>query len=163
MAKKKLKKKDAAEGIKTVDVNKKARRDYEILDTAEAGIVLRGSEIKSIRNSGISLRDSYIRMKGTECFLVGCHIAPYQFAGVDAHDPYADRKLLLHRKEIERFAMQVKTKGRTLVPLRVYFNKSGRCKIELGVGRGKKLYDKREDIKGREAKRDLERAIKQDR
>ncbi len=160
MTKKKLKKKDTVDGVKTVDVNKKARRDYEILDTAEAGIVLCGSEVKSIRNNGISLRDSYIRMKGDECYLVGCHIAPYKFAGVDAHDPYADRKLLLHRREIDRLAMQVKTKGRTLVPLKVYFNKSGRCKVELGIGRGKKLYDKREDVKGREAKRHIERAIK---
>ena len=161
MAKGKKKKKNSQqEGRLVIDVNKKARRDYEILDRFEAGIALLGSEVKSIRTGGVSLRDSYIRFKSGECFLVGCHISPYKFSRNDAHDPYRDRKLLLHGREISRLASQVQAKGLTAVPLSIYFNLKGRCKLELGLGKGKKLYDKREDIKEREAKRALDRMRK---
>ncbi len=147
-----------ADGSKLVDANKTARRDYEIVDRFEAGIVLCGSEVKSIRNNGVSLRDSYVRLKGKECYLVDAHIAPYTFAGKDAHDPYQDRKLLLNRKEIDRLSVQSQAKGLTIVPMSIYFNSKGRCKLEIGLGRGKKLHDKRQDLKAREAKRDMDRA-----
>ncbi|MCB0322231.1 MAG: SsrA-binding protein SmpB [Bdellovibrionales bacterium] len=159
-AKKSAQKGEGESGARVVDVNKKARHDYEIISTAEAGIVLTGSEVKSIRQNGVSLRDSYVRMKGTECYLVGAHVAPYAFAGLNAHEPYRERKLLLHRREIERLGAQVQTKGLTLIPLRIYFNPKGRCKLEIGVGRGKKLHDKRQDQKAKEARRDMERALR---
>ena len=159
MAKKK-KKQQAPEGAKVIAVNKKARRDYEVLDSTEAGIVLTGAEVKSIRNGSINLRESYIRVKGNECFLVGCHITPYAFARQEETSPTRDRKLLLHRKEIDRLNVQVTQKGLTLVPLKVYFNSRGRCKLEVGLGRGKKLHDKRRDIKDREVKRQLDRVTK---
>ena len=155
------KKKNAQESGKLViDVNKKARRDYEITEMFEAGISLLGSEVKSVRASGVSLRDSYVRVKDNECMLVGCHIGPYEFARQDSHEPYRDRKLLLHRREISRLFEAIKQKGLTVVPLRIYFNKAGKCKLEIGLGRGKKLFDKREDIKTRDAKRQIERALK---
>ena len=145
-------------GVLVVAANRKARADYEILDKAEAGIVLVGSEVKSIRNGGINLKDTYIRVKGGELFLVGSHISPYSHSRVDAHETVRDRKLLMHKKEIIRLGVQVQQKGLSLVPLRVYFRK-GRCKVEIGVGRGKKLHDKRQDLKAREAMRDIERSL----
>ena len=150
----------ASDGYKVIDVNKKARRDFEIRDTFEAGIALLGSEVKSIRDGGVNLRDSYIRFKNGECYLVGCHVSPYKFSSHDAPDPIRDRKLLLHKRDIEKLGSQVQAKGLTLVPLKIYFNKRGRCKLEVALGRGKKLYDKREDIKAREAARQMERVLK---
>lgn len=147
-------------GSKVIDVNKKARRDYEIVDRFEAGIVLAGSEVKSIRGNGVSLRDSYVRIKNSECFLVDAHVAPYTFAAKDSHEPYRDRKLLLNKKEIARLSVQTQAKGLTIVPLSIYFNEKGRCKLEIGLGRGKKLHDKRQDVKAREAKREMDRAGK---
>lgn len=151
---------DPKEGPLVIAVNKKARRDYEILDVFEAGIVLLGHEVKSIRAGSINLRDSYIRVANGELILVGCHISPYENARVEECKPKRDRKLLLHRKEIDRLGGQVQRRGLTLVPLRVYFNKRGRCKLELGLGRGKKLYDKRQDERTKEAKREIERGLR---
>lgn len=149
----------AGEGILLVATNKKARRDYEILNNYEAGMVLLGSEVKSVRAGGLNLSDSYVRAQNGELFLVSCHISPYTHSRVDAHDPLRERKLLLHRQEIEKLATQVQTKGLTLIPLQVYFKK-GRLKIEIGVGKGKKQFDKREDVKKKEAQREMDRAFK---
>lgn len=160
MAKKKKNIAKDENGRKTIEVNKKARRDYEIVDTLEAGIQLLGSEVKSIREGGISLRDSYIRFKSGECLLVDCHISPYKYSRREDVDPYRARKLLMHKREIERMASQVQLKGLTAIPLKIYFNERGRCKIELALGKGKKLYDKRQDIKRKDAQREIQRAIK---
>lgn len=149
----------AGSGILVVATNKKARRDYEILGNYEAGMVLLGSEVKSVRAGGINLSDSYVRAKNSELFLVSCHISPYLHSRVDAHDPLRERKLLLHRQEIEKLAAQVQMKGLTLIPLQVYFKK-GRLKVEIGVGKGKKQFDKRDDVKKKEAQREMDRAFK---
>ncbi len=146
-------------GILVACLNKKARHDYEILDTYEAGMVLVGSEVKSIRIGGMNLRDSFVREKRGELYLVQCHISPYTHSPADAHEPTRDRKLLLHHHEIEKLIGQITRKGLTLVPLRAYFKK-GRCKLEFGVARGKKLYDKRQDVRKREANREMERAFR---
>lgn len=151
--------KDSSAGILVAAVNKKARVEYEILDRIEAGVALIGSEVKSIREGGMNLKESYVRVKGAEIFLIGAHISPYRHSRADAHEPTRERKLLLHRREIDRLAGQVQQKGLTLVPLRVFF-KNGRAKLEVGLGRGKKLYDKREDIKAREAQREIERGMR---
>lgn len=139
--------------------NKKARRDYEILQTLEAGIALVGSEVKSLREGGVNLKDSYVRIIRGECFLVGCHISPYSHSRVDAHETTRDRKLLLHRREIERLVGSVQQKGLSLIPLKLYF-KQGRAKLEIGLGKGKKLHDKRQDLKSREAQREIQRALR---
>lgn len=145
-------------GFKVVQVNKKARHDYEIVEVFEAGIVLAGSEVKSIRGGEVNLKESYVKFKGDELFLVGCHISPYSHSRVDAHDPIRDKKLLMHRREIDKLIGKIQQKGLTIVPLRLYF-KQGRCKVEIGLGRGKKLHDKRQDMKTREAVRDMARAM----
>lgn len=146
------------DGIKVVAQNKVARHDYEISQTIEAGIVLKGSEVKSVRAGDISLKESYVRPFGTDLYLIGSHIKPYAQAPAEAHSPTADRKLLLHRKEIDRLLGLVSQKGLTLLPLRVYFRGS-RCKLEVGVGKGKKLHDKRQSEKQRDADRQLRRAM----
>ncbi len=157
---KKKKQDQTSDGVKVIALNKKARRDYEVVDTLEVGIVLNGAEVKSIRGGLVNLRESYVRVKGGECYLVGCNITPYAFARQEDISPTRDRKLLLHRKEIDRLHVQTTRKGLTIVPLKIYFNKRGRCKLELAVGRGKKLHDKRRDIKDRENKRQLDRITK---
>src|SRR5258706_6173080 len=145
---------------KTVADNRKARHDYFIEEPYEAGLALTGSEIKSVRGGRLNLRGGYARIVGGEAWLHDVHISPYEQSGTYFnHEPTRPRKLLLHRREINRIAGQVERQGFTLVPLRVYF-KGRRAKIELGLARGKKLYDKREDIARREANRDIERAIK---
>jgi len=150
-------------GIKRVAENRKARHDYFIDDTYEAGIVLVGTEVKSLREGRISLRDSYVEVKGPahapELFLVGAHISPFEQGNIWNHEPLRVRKLLLHKHEIERIAQRVKERGYTVVPTKVYF-KDGRAKIEIGMARGKKLYDKRHDMAERDAKRDMERALR---
>ena len=146
------------EGAKVVAVNKKARHDYEILDTFEAGIVLLGSEIKSIRGGNVNLKESYVRVLNNELVLIGCHVTPYSYSRLETQEPLRERKLLMHRREIERLSSQLQLKGLTLIPLRLYL-KGGRCKIEIGLGKGKKLYDKREDLKKKEANREIERAL----
>lgn len=140
--------------------NRRARHDYHIDESIEAGIVLTGSEIKSVRAGRVNLRGSYARVFNNEVFLYEAHISPYEQSGTYFnHDPMRPRKLLLHRREIRRLIGLVRQKGLTLVPLRIYF-KGRRAKVELGIARGKKLYDKREDIAKRDAQRDIERALK---
>ncbi len=143
-----------------IESNKKARRDYEIIDKFEAGMSLLGSEVKSIRNNGISLKESYIKIKRNECYLVRCHIAPYSFARKQDLDPYRERKLLIKKSQIIRLHAKIQQKGLTLVPLKVYFNAKGLCKVELGLGKGKKSHDKRQDIKKREVDKKLRRIMK---
>ncbi|MBP1465011.1 SsrA-binding protein SmpB [Candidatus Chloroploca sp. M-50] len=140
--------------------NRKARHDYTIEETFEAGLVLTGTEIKSVRAGKVNLRGSYARVFRDEVFLYEAHISPYEQSGTYFnHEPTRPRKLLLHRREIRRIDGLIRQKGMTLVPLKIYF-KGRRAKIELGVARGKKLYDKREDIAKRDAQRDIERVMK---
>ena len=144
----------------TVADNRKARHDYCIDESYEAGIALTGSEIKSVRAGRVNLRGGYARVVSGEVWLYDVHISPYEQSGSHFnHEPTRPRKLLLHRREISRILGQVERQGFTLVPLRVYF-KGRRAKLDLGLARGKKLYDKREDIAKREAKRDIERVMK---
>ncbi len=147
----------SADGVKDVVVNRRARHDYHIEETIEAGLALVGSEVKSLRAGKGQLKDSYARIKDGEVWLVQAHISEYTPAARFGHDPTRPRKLLLHKREIVRLASKVKEKGLTLVPLRIYF-KRGRAKVELGLARGKKLYDKRATIRAREAQREIERA-----
>lgn len=151
--------KQSGEGIKVVATNRKARHDYHIEDTIEAGIVLTGTEIKSIRAGRMNLQDSFAQVRNGEVWLVGAHISPYTHGNRENHDPLRDRKLLLHRREINRLAGKVQERGYTLVPLRVYL-KEGRAKVELGLARGKKQYDKRESIAKRDFDREMRRAVK---
>jgi len=145
--------------IKTIVTNRKALRNYIILEKIEAGIALRGTEVKSLRLSKGNLGDSFARVENMEVFLYNFHISPYQAASVFNHEPLRPRKLLLHKQQIKRLWGQTSVKGLSLIPLRVYF-KSGKVKVELGLAKGKKLYDKREDIKRREADAEAERAMK---
>jgi SsrA-binding protein len=140
---------------KTISSNRQARYEYELLDRFEAGIVLTGSEIKSVRGGRVNLRDAYVRVDRGEAWLVGAHISPYERAGYSPHEPDRPRKLLLHRDEIVTLRVQTQTKGLTIVPLRLYF-KGRRAKVEIAVGRGKKLYDKRATLAERDARRDME-------
>ncbi len=146
-------------GSSAIAVNRKARHDYHIQESLEAGIVLKGSEIKSIRAGRVSLGDAYARPENGELWLYNSHIASYDAAGHNTHEPTRPRKLLLHRKEIDELAGKVMQKGLTLVPLKLY-TKRGIAKIELGVAKGKKVYDKRETIARRDAAREVERALK---
>jgi SsrA-binding protein len=139
---------------KVIATNRKAYHDYEILETYEAGIVLRGTEVKSLRESQVNFKDCYAAVDNGEAWLIGCYISPYHH-GTDAnHDPERKRKLLLHKKEVQRLLGKVAERGLTMIPLRLYF-KSGRAKCELGLARGKKLHDKRASIREREAKREM--------
>lgn len=149
----------AASGHKVVAKNRRARHDYEILETHEAGIALVGTEVKSVREGQIQLKDSYAREEGGELWLVGVHIAPYSQAdGFGGHDPERRRKLLLHRSEIAELASRVAQEALTLVPLSVYF-RDGKVKVELGLARGRRRYDKRQAIATRDASREAERAF----
>ena len=148
-----------AKGSSVITVNRKARHDYHIQETFEAGVVLKGSEIKSIRAGRVNLSDAYARPENGELWLYNSHIASYDAASYNTHEPKRPRKLLLHRKEIDDLAGKVTQKGLTLVPLKLYI-KHGIAKIELGVAKGKKLYDKRETIARRDAEREVERAMK---
>ncbi len=139
---------------KVIATNRKAYHDYEILETYEAGIVLRGTEVKSLRESQVNFKDCYAAVDNGEAWLIGCYISPYHH-GTDAnHDPERKRKLLLHKKEIQRLLGKVAERGLTMIPLRLYF-KGGRTKCELGLARGKKLHDKRASVREREAKREM--------
>lgn len=146
-------------GEKVITVNRKARHDYHIDETFEAGLVLTGSEVKSLRAGKVQLKDSYGRVKNHELWLFNAHISEYGPSAQFGHEPTASRKLLMHRREIDRLIGKLKEKGLTLIPLRLYF-KRGRAKVELGLGRGKKSFDKRESIKEREVKREVDRAMK---
>ena len=145
--------------VKIIAENRKARRDYFIVDEYEAGLVLKGTEVKSLRQGRANLKDSYARIKDGEVFVYQMHIAPYPFAFYDNHDPLRPRKLLLHKQQIKRLYGKVNEKGHSLVPLRLYF-KGGKVKILLALAKGKRKYDKREAIKRRDEQRDLEREIK---
>jgi SsrA-binding protein len=144
------------DGDTTVVTNRKARHDYHVLESIEAGLVLTGTEVKSLRQRRANLTDGYARLDGGEMWLHGMHVSPYEQGSYANVDPVRKRKLLLHRDEIRRLAGKVRDKGMTLIPLRVYFRKN-RAKVELGVCRGKKSYDKREDIARRETERDIRR------
>ncbi|HLE38073.1 MAG TPA: SsrA-binding protein SmpB [Acidimicrobiia bacterium] len=144
---------------KTVATNRRARFDYEIVETVEAGVSLVGSEVKSLRSGRADLKDSYAAAKDREMWLYGVRISPYEFAREGGHDPERPRKLLLHRAEIDRIASRLAEKGLTFIPVRMYF-KEGKVKVELGLARGKAQRDKRETIKQREADREMQRAIR---
>ena len=146
--------------VKIVATNRKARHQYQFYDTYEAGLVLRGSEIKSIRAGRVSLQEGFVTFEGGEAWLVNVHIAPYDPASRQNHDPRRRRKLLLHRREINRLASRVQEKGFTVVPTKLYL-KNGRAKVEIALVRGKKQYDKRQSLARRDAKRQMERAIKE--
>ena len=147
-------------GRKLIAQNKKARHDYHIDDTYEAGIVLQGTEVKSIRAGNVSMGDSFVRPLGDELYLVNLHIAAYKQGGYTNHDPMRRRKLLLHRREIRRLSGRVRERGFTLIPLRIYFNNRGYAKVLLGLCRGKRLHDKREAIRKRDEKREISRHMK---
>ncbi|NLF01889.1 MAG: SsrA-binding protein SmpB [Anaerolineales bacterium] len=147
-------------GTKLVATNRKAGRDYFLEDRVEAGLVLMGTEIKSIREGRANLTDGYVQPRGDELWLMNVHIAPYDPAGRYGHDPRRARKLLLHRKEIVRLMAQVEQRGFTIVPTRLYL-KDGRAKIEIALARGKRKYDKRQAIAERDAERDVERALRE--
>ncbi len=151
-------KKDKSE--KVVATNRKAFHDYTIEEKLEAGIVLKGTEVKSLREGRVNLRESYASVDRGEVFLHHCHISPYSHGNIMNHDPARTRKLLLHRKQINKLLAKTRQKGLTLVPLRIYFSPRGQAKVEIALAKGKKQYDRREAIKGREAKREVERAIK---
>lgn len=148
-----------ADNIQVLATNRKAYHDYFIDETYETGIALTGTEIKSVRAGSVNLRDAYAQVKNGELWLLNAHISPYEPASRQNVDPYRDRKLLMHRKEIMRLFGRVQEKGFTLVPLRMYLKKN-RAKVEIGLARGKKLYDKREAISKRDAAREIARAVK---
>lgn len=142
-----------------IAVNRRARHDYSIEETFEAGLVLTGSEVKSLRDGKANLKDSHVRIQNDEAWLWNAHISPYDPASQFSHEPTRNRKLLLHRHEIERLDGKVKERGLALVPLRLYFKK-GRVKVEIALARGKKLHDKRAAVRDREVEREMERAIR---
>ena len=145
---------------KTVATNRKARHDYEIIDTYEAGLVLQGSEVKSLRAGKVTIKDSFAHVANGEAFLIGLYIAPHAFSRQGGHDPERTRKLLLTRREIDRIAGRMAEKGYTLVPLRIYF-RNGYAKLELGLARGKTTYDKRHALKEKQQKREMDRALRE--
>ncbi len=155
----KQKKEDAAEGKKIVVQNRKARHDYDIVDRFETGIVLVGTEVKSLRAGRANLKDSYAQVEAGEVYLHRVHISPYEGGTHYNHEPERRRKLLLHGSEIRRLAGRTQQQGLTLVPLSIYFRR-GRAKVELGLAKGKKQYDKRHSLAERQAQRDVERALK---
>jgi SsrA-binding protein len=147
-------------GVKVIATNRKARHEYQFHDTYEAGLVLKGSEIKSIRAGRVSLQEGFVLFDGGEAWLVNVHIAQYDPASQQNHEPKRRRKLLLHRREIERLQSRAQEKGYTVVPTKLYL-KDGRAKVEIALARGKKLYDKRQTIAKRDSKRQVERALKE--
>ena len=152
--------KDKDRGEKVVATNRKAFHDYHIEDKFEAGIVLRGTEVKSLREGLVNLRDSYASVSNGEVFLHNCHINPYSHGNIMNHEPLRVRKLLLHQREINQLLGKTQQKGLTLIPLRIYFSPRGQAKVELALAKGKKQYDRRATIKEREAGREVERAMK---
>ena len=148
-----------ARGEKLIAENRRARHEYHLLDRVEAGLVLTGTEVKSLRDGRVTLAQAYGDVRDCELWLVGMHISPYERASAGAHDPDRDRKLLVHRKEIDSLYGKVSQKGLTLVPTRLYF-RDGRVKVELAVARGKEGRDKRRDVADRDARREMGRAVK---
>lgn len=151
--------KKESSGKKAITVNRRARHDYHVLDSYEAGIELRGTEVKSLRQGNITLKDSYAEVKDGQLFLVGAHISPYEQGNIFNHPPERTRRLLMHKREILRLGARVAEKGLTLIPLKLYFSK-GRVKVEIGLCRGKNVVDKRQTLREREAKREMDRAMK---
>ena len=149
----------AKENFKTITENRKARHEYFVIESMETGIELVGTEVKSIRQGGVNLKDSWCSIDKGELFIKGMHISPYEKGNIFNRDPIRVRKLLMHRKEINRLFGKVKQDGLTLIPLSLYF-KGSRVKVQLGLCKGKKLYDKRDDMAERASKRDIERALK---
>ena len=142
-----------------VATNRKARRDFAILEIFEAGIELKGAEVKSLRQKKANINDSFARIDNGEVYIFNFHVSPYEFGNINNPDPMRPKKLLLHKKEILKLYQETRAKGSTIVPLRVYFKK-GYAKVEIAIGRGKKLFDKRESIKEKQAQRDIDRAVK---
>ena len=145
---------------KNVITNKKASFNYFLEDKYEAGIVLAGTEIKSIRNNNVNIQDSYILIKNNELFILNMHIAEYKFGNIFNHDPFRTRKLLMHKKQILKLQQKLKQDGYTLVPTRLYFNDNNILKVEIALAKGKKNYDKRESIKQKDIKREIQRKYK---
>lgn len=146
--------------MRIIAKNKKANYNYEILERMEAGISLLGTEVKSIRDGKISIKESYAEIKEGEVFLINCNISPYEPASRFNHDPRRERKLLLHRREIKRLIGKIQEKGLTLVPTMVFFNDKGKVKVEVSLGKGKRAYEKREAIRERDRKRELRAELK---
>ena len=144
--------------MKIIAKNPTALHNYFIEDKFEAGIVLSGTEIKSIRNGNVNIKDSYIIIKNGEMWILGMHIKPYEFGNINNKDPLRDRKLLAHKNEIHKSLGKIKQKGVSLIPLNLYWNKN-HVKVEVGIGKGKKLYDKREDLKRKDAERTIQRNL----
>ena len=149
-----------AENGKTISENRKARHEYEVMETLECGLMLLGSEVKSLRQGKVTLDDAYGRVKDGDVWLVGCEIPEYTQASIWNHAPKRPRKLLIHKREQLKFAQRAKEKGLTLVPLKLYFNARGIAKVLIGLCRGKKLHDKRETLKKADMKRDIQRAMR---
>ena len=146
---------------KTIAKNRSARHEYTIEETYEAGVELAGTEVKSLRERACQITDTFALIRGGECWLMGVHIHPYSHGSIFNRDPDRRRKLLLHRREIDHLDQKLRTRGYALVPLELYFDANGRVKLTLGLGRGKKLYDKREDMARRDVDREIARALKQ--
>jgi len=144
---------------KTIALNRRARHEFSIEDSIEAGIVLSGTEIKSIRAGKVNLADAYARIEKGEAWLVGAHIAPWEGGNRLNHEPKRDRKLLLHRHQIDQLLGRTKAKGLTLIPLKIYITSRGKAKLELGLGKGKQLYDRRREIAARDPRREVEREL----
>lgn len=150
------------DNIKVIATNRKARHDYFLLDTYEAGLRLQGSEIKSIRAGRISIKEAYVRVDGEQAWLVNAHISPYDPASRENHDPIRERKLLLHKREIHSLWDEVRQKSVTIIPTKVYLKK-GKAKVEIAVAKGKKHYDKRQTIAKRDSQREIERSLRKKR
>jgi SsrA-binding protein len=144
---------------KTIALNRRARHEFSIEDSMEAGIVLSGTEIKSIRAGKVNLADSFARIERGEAWLVGAHIAPWEGGNRENHEPKRDRKLLLHRGQIDQLLGKTKAKGLTLIPLKIYITSRGKAKLELGLGKGKQLHDRRREIAERDSRREIEREL----
>lgn len=155
-----MSRKGVGDGEKVVATNRKAYHDYFLEDTYEAGIVLTGTEIKSVRAGRVNLRDGFVQIRQGEAWLVNVHISPYDFGNRENHEPRRERKLLLHRQEIRKLQSKVSERGWTIVPLKMYL-KDGRAKVEIALVRGKRLYDKKDAIAERDADRELRRAVKE--
>ena len=146
--------------MKMIAQNKRGRFEVAVDETLEAGIVLTGSEVKSLRAGKVSLAEAYVRIQKGEAFLLKANITEYSHGGYSNHEPLRPRKLLLHRREIEKLRVKTEQKGLTIVPLKIYFNEKGRVKLEIGIGKGKKMHDKRQSIQDRDTKRQIDRAMK---
>ncbi len=148
-----------SESIKIITSNRRARREYHITETLEAGLALQGTEVKSLRAGRANLQDAFCKVEGGEVFMVNAHISPYSHGNLNNHDPLRPRKLLLHKREVGKLKKATQQKGFTIIPLKLYF-KNGIAKVEIGLARGKKLYDKRADIAERDTQRRLDRTLK---